>query len=420
MKCPVTCLFVALVMLLLLPLRLASARNQPISTFTFDDRGPEIARLYRLGLENSPEHVPTFCEALQSGNPAVRKAAIAQLVFTHDGSAFDAVVAAMEDESTWVRRGAIAVLEKLGDPRAIPVLEAALTHTLYSGSGVWRRSGPRDSSVLRQGEHFNRMAAALALHRLGSDAGRSTVLEVLKNESATPVLQMAAKCAVLMDLKEATPELLRIASECKAFGEDSPGTFAIRALRIMGDPAYADEMVQLAKDKFDYAGGFARMETLNLLVLHGGDDVGSILRDAIETSTWRQHRRLIVMGLRKFHPPDAARLLTEHFLKPRAIDGETGEVSSFYNHTVFYMAAETVAELGDRSVLADLKAAYGQFMEPRDIFHLRLYLAYAIAALDDTFGLAELQEALGHEDAAVRRLAAKLLGKLGSPDSVTR
>jgi HEAT repeat protein len=410
-------LFVALALVALLPQRLASARNRPIRTFTFGDRGPEIARLYRLGLENDPEHIPAFCEALQSEDLDERKAAIAQLVFTHDSSAFGAVVAAMEDESPWVRRGAIAVLEKLGDPRAVPVLEAALTHTLYSGSRGWRRNAPPDASVLRQHEHFNRMAAALALHRLGSDAGHAMVLEVLERESAKPVVQMAAKCAVLMDLKGATPELLRIARDCRAFGEDSPGTFAIRALRIMGDPAYADEMVQLAKDRFDYPGGFARMETLNLLVLHGGEEVVPILRDAIETSGWRQHRRLIVMGLHKFRPPDAARLLTDHFLKPRAINEETGQVAGFYNHRVFYMAAEAVADLGDDSVLPDLRAAYGQFMEPRDIFHLRLHLAYAIAALGDAFGQEELHEALGHEDAAVRRLAAKLLAKLGSPDS---
>jgi hypothetical protein len=84
---------------------------------------------------------------------------------------------------------------------------------------------------------------------------------------------------------------------------------------------------------------------------------------------------------------------------------------------IFHIAVEGVADLGDRSVLDRLMASYKQFSEPRDHFAYRLDLAYAIAALGDGFGLDELHKALGHEDAAVRRLAAKSLGKLGSPAS---
>ncbi len=427
MECTHSALLLAVLALWMAPQRLAFGANHPIRTFTFEDRAPEVARLYRLGLERDPAHIPAFCAALKDDDVAVRKAAIAQLVFTHDESAFDSVVAAMEDESSWVRRGAIAVLEKLGDPRAIPVLERALTLTppeprreeaRGGRRGPWRGGAPEQGAALRQEEYFNRMAAALALHRMGSDAGASTVLDILKGPHGKPVLQMAAKCVILMDLKEATPELLRIARECEAFGEDSPGMFAIRALRIMGDPAYAEQMVQLAKDKWDCPGGFIRMEALNLLLLHGGQDVAPIFGEAIGSSTWREHQRLIVAGLRKFHPPGAARLLTEHLLMPREVDPETGDVTSFYNHGVFYMAAEAVGELGDTGVLPDLKAAYAGFARPQDHFHLRLHLAYAIAALGDGFGLDELHEALGHEDAAVRRLAAKLLGRLGSADSL--
>jgi HEAT repeat protein len=100
--------------------RPAAAANHPNRSFTFEDRGPEIARLYRLGLENKPENIAVFCEALKSDRVAVREAAIAQLVFTHDESALDAVLGAMEDESTWVRRGAIAVLGATGTSRSGP------------------------------------------------------------------------------------------------------------------------------------------------------------------------------------------------------------------------------------------------------------------------------------------------------------
>ena len=262
MKRPIAGLSVLLLVMLLLPQRPAEARNHPIRTFTFEERGAEVARLYRLGLENDPRNVAAFCEVLKSDDVRVRKAAIAQIVFTHDESALGPVIEAMGDESAWVRRGAIAVLEKLGDPKAIPALEGALT---YVPGDVRGEGDPNLNPILRQEEYFNRLAAALALERLGSDAGASTVREILKGPHEKPVLQMAVKCVILMDLKEATPELLRIARECRAFGEDSPGFFAIRALRIMGDPAYAKQMVQLAKDKFDSPGGFIRMEALNLL-----------------------------------------------------------------------------------------------------------------------------------------------------------
>ena len=69
-------------------------------------------------------------------------------------------------------------------------------------------------------------------------------------------------------------------------------------------------------------------------------------------------------------------------------------------------------------MLADLKETYGRFSKPTDYFHYRLYLAYAMGGLGDEFGFSELHKALEHQDAAVRRLASKLLGKLGSGASV--
>jgi HEAT repeat protein len=417
--------------------RLTFAANHPIRTFTFDDRGPEIARLYRLGLENDPKNVPAFCEALGSEDLGVRKAAIAQLVFTHDESAFDAVAAALKDESSWVRRGAIAVLEKLGDPRAVPLLQEALTFVpppprrmagpgqgrgagapAGMGPGPARGDGGEQNTVLRQEEYFNRMAVALALHRLGSDAGTATVLEILRGQHDKPVLQMAVRCVILMDLKQATPDLLKMAGDCVAFGEDTPGFFAIRALRIMGDPAYAGQMVELAKQKMDCPGGFIRMEALNLLMLHGDQSVMPTIRQVIESSTWREHARPIVETIRRLRPSDGAALLVKNYLVAGEVDPETGELAGRPNPHVFHFAVAGVAELGDNSVLEDLKASYKRFSEPRDNFNYRLDLAYAIAALGDGFGLDELHKALRHEDGAVRRMAAKSLGKLGSPASL--
>ncbi len=443
MRFPVCCPLALAVVGLLLFQRLASAGNQPIHTFTFEDRDADIARLYRLGLESKAEHIPVFCEALKSEDVAVRKAAIAQLVFTHDESAFAPAVAAMKDESSWVRRGAIAVLERLGDKRAIPVLREALTFVpgppqaagtaglrrgaagpAPAGMGAPRAPGRADAPqprVLRQEEGFNRLAAALALHRLGSDAGVPTILETLRTSQDKPVLQMAVNCATIMGLKEATPDLLKLAGDCTAFGEDSPGFFAIRGLRIMGDPAFRPQIVQLARDKFNLPGGFVRMECLNIMALYGDEGVLPDLRAAIadrdRDGSWREHQRPIVMAFRRLRPDDAARLLTKYYLMPSPPDERTGEVP-LLNLRVFQMAAEAVADLKDTSVAADLKASYAAFARPTDRFAYRLYLAYALAGLGDEYGVGELHKALTHQDAAVRRVSAKLLGRLGSPASV--
>ncbi|MCK4282923.1 MAG: HEAT repeat domain-containing protein [Candidatus Brocadiae bacterium] len=415
--------------LLLAACQSASATNHPTRSFIFEERGPEVAELYRLGLDNNPAHVARFCEALGSEDMRVRQAAIAQLVFTPDESALEPVIAAMKDESPWVRRGAIAVLEKLGDSRAKPVLKEALTLTPpppRSGrdAGRWRRFRPMPGEPgrelpLRDEEYFNRLAAALALHRLGSDAGVPTVLAMLKGPHTKPVLQMAAKCVILMDLKQATPDLLKMARDCNSFGEDSPGLFAIRALRIMGDPAYGKEMVALGLEKFDTPGNFIKMEAFNLVAIHGDESALPLLRaEVVKKTNWREIQRAIVAGLRRLRPQDAASLLTQNYLSPFEIDPETGQMARLFNPRVFQLAAQAVAELGDKGVLDDLKASYKRFSEPTDYFVYRLYLAYAIAGLGDGYGVTQLHKALGHEDAAVRRVAAKLLGVLGTRESL--
>lgn len=408
-------LSVVLFVLFLPACQAAPTKNHPIRTFRFEERGPAIAELYRLGLENNPKHVAEFCEALASDDVRVREAAIAQLVFTHDESALQPVIAAMRDDSTWVRRGAIAVLERIGSPRAIPALKEALTHT---PAGLRGEGDPNLSSVLRQEEYFNRLAAALALHRLGSDEGARTVLATLRGAREKPVLQMAIKCVILMDLKQATPDLLKIAGDCHSFGEDSPGFFAMRALRIMGDSAHGKDILALAKEKFETPGNFVKMEALNLMALYGDASVVPLLRERIrQTIGWREHQRAIVAGLRKLRPDDAASLLTKHYLSPVEVDQETGEIVGRLNERVFQLAAMAVADMGDKSVLDGLKAGCKQFSEPADYFVERLHLAYAVARLGDDFGLSELHEALKHEDAAVRRISARLLGMLGSRGS---
>jgi HEAT repeat protein len=391
-------------------------RNHSNHSFTFEERGEIVSRLYRLGLENKPEHIPVFCAALASEDALVQEAAIKQLVFTHDDSVIEPVTNLMQDPSTVVRRCAIAVLEKVGSQKAVPALREALS---YVPPLAGTHSEADAQPPLRQEEYFNRLAAALALHRLGYDDGAGMVLALLKERHTHPVLQMAIKAALVMELEEATPDLIAIARKCESFGEDSPGFHALRALRIMGDPSYGEEILQLAMDKYQTPGGFVKIETLHLMVELGDERVLPIFRAHLEApEDWIEHDYLIVEGLRKLRPPDAAPLLVEGILTPSEVDPSTGEIQHRTASRVFQLAAMGVVEAGDATVLPDLKVLYRQYRAPVDHFPFRLYLAYAMAGLGDSFGLDELFAALRHEDAAVRRISAKLLGLLRSPRSL--
>jgi HEAT repeat protein len=380
--------------------------NHPNRSFTFEERGEIVSRLYRLGLENKPEHIPVFCAALGSEDAPVREAAIAQLVFTHDDSVIEPVINLMQDPSTVVRRCAIAVLEKVGSQKAVPSLREALSYVPPLAGGHREADA---QPPLRQEEYFNRLAAALALHRLGHDDGADMVLALLKEPHSHPVLQMAIKAALIMDLKEATPDLIAIARKCESFGEDSPGFHALRALRIMGDPFYDDEILQLAMGKYQTPGGFVKIETLHLMVKLGDERVLPIFRSYLEApEDWIEHDYLIVEGIRKLKPPDAGQLLVNGILTPTSVKAFTGEIQHRTASRVFQLAAMGVAETGDTTVLPDLRRLYGQYRSPVDHFPFRLHLAYAMAELGDDFGLDELHAGLKHEDAAVRRISAKL------------
>jgi len=119
---------VLLLLGLLLLTTLASAEPRPPMKFSFAERGEVIGNLYRLGLQNNPDNIPVFCEALKDENQAVREAAVAQLLFTHDERAVQPVIAVLKDRSRLVRRLAISVLERIGSKDSVPALTEVLTY----------------------------------------------------------------------------------------------------------------------------------------------------------------------------------------------------------------------------------------------------------------------------------------------------
>ncbi|MFH0910333.1 MAG: HEAT repeat domain-containing protein [Planctomycetota bacterium] len=388
--------------------------NHPIRSFTFEERGPVVANLYRLGMENDPSHIPIFCAALQDESVPVREAAAAQLVFTHDETAIPHLSEALKDSSLLVRRCAVAALERIGSPAAIPALLAFLDRPLPPETVALDVGGNALEAVRQEG--FNRVAAALALWRLGSEDGASAVLDVLQNSTDKYVLQMALKAVMLMDLKEAIPDCLRIVDMDPYIGEDSRGMYALRALRIVGDEAHAAAIAAKGLEKYALPGGFVKMECMALMARFGDLSMVPLMQACIETEEdWEQTVRWAVEGIARIRPEGAASYIVNHVID---LDGYHNPNSiARYDFLVFKTAAEALPGLGDPSVIPDLKRILPSYTTPTDWFVCRLYLLWDLACLGDSEGLSGLHEALLDEDAGIRRWSAKFLKRLLDPSS---
>ncbi|MFH0910335.1 MAG: HEAT repeat domain-containing protein [Planctomycetota bacterium] len=376
--------------------------NRPIKTFTFEARGPMISQLYRMGLENTPAHITAFCEVLndQGADVKMREAAVAQLVFTNDASAVEPLMAALGDESAIVRRCAISALRRIGDPRAIPALEKMLTHV---------PAGANEAELPNQ-EYINRLAAALELSRLGSDAGRETVLGIIATSKVKPVLTMAMRCAILMEIKEAIPECLRIAKETPFFGEDTPGLFALRLIRILDDGSHAKEVSEIALEKHDSPGGFIKIETLAILAKFGDESAVPLFKRVIaEDDGWEHHYASAAIGLGRLKPEGAAAYLVEHLIN---LHGKNPGGPERYDYEAFPRVCEALVKLNDPSVIPALREAVFEYLVPTDYFLRRQNIFWVLASLGDREAKEGLRSDLNHKDAGVRRYAANFLGKL--------
>ncbi|MFH0911027.1 MAG: HEAT repeat domain-containing protein [Planctomycetota bacterium] len=390
----------------------AGHANHPIRTFTFEERGERMGELYRKGLENKAEHIPFFLEALKDEDMLTRETAVKQLVFTHDDTCVQPLIAALHDESAIVRRVAIACLERIGNKEAIPALTGML---IYMPVGM--ETVDPDSLYLPEQEYTNRLAAALALSRLGSDAGQATVLEIIQTSQIKPVLDMALSHAMMMDMTEVIPDAIRIAQETPFFGEDTPGLWAIRAARVLDDGRHGPELAALAREKHNTPGGFIKVEILCLLSKYGDEQDIPLFKAVIEDPeerSWEQHTYWAVLGLVRLKPEGIASYLVNTVLD---LDDRNPNSVPRYEYMTFKPACLAVGALGDKSVIPDLKRVLELYTTPTDFFVQRLSILRSLAMLGDPEGLAGLQKALTHEDAGVRRFAAKFLGDLDSQAS---
>jgi peptidoglycan/xylan/chitin deacetylase (PgdA/CDA1 family) len=427
----------------------AAQRNRPITSFTFAERGDEIGTLYRMGLEQNPDHIPYFCSKLKSTDPDVREAAVAQLLFTHDERAVEPLSALMNDPSSKIRRGAIACLRRIGSKGAIPALKEALTfeppepefdpHVFGMGSmegiarrgqGFFRQYKGSTKSELPEREYWNRLAAAIALHTLGDDSGKATVLQCLREGHAGG---MALDAVYLMNITEVVDLLMEDLEK----GRINTGFLkAIRDLDYGGElpSSVVDRIIEM--DKTTHI--VARYQTSSFLARYGDERIIPLFREYLEKNRgqYKAHNlHAVVEGLKRFKTEESAEVLVDYLIVPREIGarpgtaaqepfafrqpvaGQLSQVRPVPPPRVFELACDALAEMPTDSQVDTLRKTYAVYKSPVDFFMNRLYVAYVLAKGGHGDGRGELVEALGHTDAAVRRLGFKLLTKLNDGKS---
>ena len=146
-------------------------------TKRLDDPSPAVNRAAALALGNiggTQAIIELLSERLKSPDVETRRAAVSALTWLEAGSAYHAVLAALNDSDAQVRHGAVAALGEMVDPRALPAIRERLT---------------KDPDAGVRGE---------AAYRLGKFGDRTVVaaLEAAAKNDADPIVRRWASWAI--------------------------------------------------------------------------------------------------------------------------------------------------------------------------------------------------------------------------------
>ncbi len=373
--------------------------------------GGQAEDLYALSLSKDPNRLATFIEALKSKDLAVRKAAASGLVFASSPEVLPAIEAAMTGEkSTFVRRCLIEAASRTKGPKAVAILEGAL----------------------KDADEINRLAAAERLLRLGaSPASTACVVKALGSDSREAVL-MACEIAGTFCLPEAAAPLERIALGEENGGENSRDLFALRALDLIARQ-HADarpSALAAARGKVKTVGPFQRVEVARILGEFGDKQDLPVLHGWLsgQGGSWVEMQYPCALGLGRIKDPSSAMALTGAL-------NETGKNRlkhpDFFKISVEYIRA--LVAIGDPGAIEGIKQYAASLPErtkkspatqatsgPVEIGNrvivptqiLRAQAAWARWSLGDPSAQEELARFVRHDDASVRREAAKCLERL--------
>jgi len=320
-----------------------------------------------LGRISDPQAVPVLLQALEDRDSGVRYATAGALGEIGSPQAVPALLWALEDSDSDVRWAVADSLAEIGGPQAVPALLRALEDS--------------DSDV--------RQAAAGALGEIGDSQAVSALLRTLEDRDRR-VREAAARALERMGDPQAVPALLR-ALEDSNWGVRQA---AAEALGQMGDPRAVPALLQALAD----SDRDVRRAAAGALGEVGDPQAVPALLRALEDSDPGVH--LAAAGaLGEVGDPQAVSALL------RALKDSDSDVRQ--------VAAEALGRMGDpQAVPALLRALEDSNSD------VRWATAEALGRMGTPQAVPTLLRALEDSDSGVRRAAAGALGEVGDPQAV--
>jgi HEAT repeat protein/tRNA A-37 threonylcarbamoyl transferase component Bud32 len=159
-----------------------------------------------------PKVVDSVVALINDEDEEIRRTAIEILNATKDERAFDHLIAATDDSDWWVRERAVDALSKIGNPKALPKLEAMLGKDTKTDTVVVRALAklgnhkhiPMIVPLLKSPDRELQVEAVKALSKLADETHADTVRTVLhkiKQANEPTIINMADKALKDLDAR---------------------------------------------------------------------------------------------------------------------------------------------------------------------------------------------------------------------------
>ncbi|MEA3429767.1 MAG: HEAT repeat domain-containing protein, partial [Nanoarchaeota archaeon] len=326
-----------------------------------EDSGVRRNAAEALGEIKDPTAVPALIQALKDENSAVRRNAAEALGEIKDSTAVPALIQALKDEDWIVEICVAKALEEIKDPTAVPVL----------------------IQLLKDDESHVRSYAAETLGEIKDSTAVPALIQALKDEESY-VRGYAAKALGNIKDPKAVPALIQ------ALGDENwrVRENIVKALGEIGEPA-VPALIQILGDE----NWRVRENIVKALGRTKDPTAVPALIQALEDE--ESHvRRYVAKALGRTKDPTAVPALIQ------ALEDENPFVKKY--------AAEALVEIGKPAVPQLIQALKDEES------HVRRYVAKALGEIGEP-AVPALIQALKDEDSDVRIYAAKALVEMGEP-----
>ncbi|MGB3191477.1 MAG: HEAT repeat domain-containing protein [Limnoraphis sp.] len=350
------------------------------------------------------EAVEALIAALNDSDSSVRRSAAQDLGKIGNAEAVQPLIAALDDSDFVVRSSAASALGKIGNPEAVEALMEALN---YSNSDVrWfaaetlGKTGNAEVvkhliSALDDSDSYVRRSAATALGHIGNPEALKPLIAAL-NDSDSEVRSSAAKALGHIGNPEAVEGLIA------AFNDSNFAVSVVRALGRIGNPEALNPLIAALNDSDSYVRKRAVRALAKIgsaawaLGQMGNAEVLNPLIAALHDSD-------------KYVRSSAATALG-YIGNPEAVEGLIDALNDS-DFVVRKSAAKALGRIGNAEALNPLIAA----LNDSDRW-VRWSAAEALGNIGNAEAVKPLIAALNDSDSDVRRYAAEALGKIGTAE----